>query len=112
MSFARCSPAGRGPVMPGDASLARTETNVAHAASRAKAPLLLRSQAGNMMVFGFPRRGGRGTARHAPWGGIGNPRGPGRSGTRDRFAYFPGDDAAQPGQVTKITVFAEYPREY
>lgn len=30
------------------------ETNIAHAASRAKAPLFLRSQAGNMMVFGFP----------------------------------------------------------
>jgi hypothetical protein len=31
-----------------------TETNVAHAASRAKAPLYVRNQAGNVMVFGFP----------------------------------------------------------
>ncbi len=31
-----------------------TETNMAHAASRAKAPLLVRSQAGNAIVFGFP----------------------------------------------------------
>lgn len=31
-----------------------TETNVAHAASRAKAPLFVRNQAGNVMIFGFP----------------------------------------------------------
>ena len=31
-----------------------TETNVAHAASRAKAPLFVRNQGGNVMVFGFP----------------------------------------------------------
>jgi hypothetical protein len=31
-----------------------TETNVAHASSRAKAPLFVRNQAGNVMVFGFP----------------------------------------------------------
>lgn len=31
-----------------------TETNIAHAASRAKAPLFIRNQAGNVMVFGFP----------------------------------------------------------
>lgn len=32
----------------------RSETSIAHAADRAKAPLLLRSQAGNVIVFGFP----------------------------------------------------------
>lgn len=31
-----------------------TETNTAHAASRAKAPLIVRNQVGNVMVFGFP----------------------------------------------------------
>ena len=31
-----------------------SETHVAHAASRAKVPLLLRSQSGNVIVFGFP----------------------------------------------------------
>lgn len=31
-----------------------SETSVAHAADRAKAPLLLRSQTGNTIVFGFP----------------------------------------------------------
>ena len=31
-----------------------SDTHVAHAASRAKVPLLLRSQSGNVIVFGFP----------------------------------------------------------
>jgi hypothetical protein len=32
----------------------RSETSVAHAADRAKAPLLLRGQTGNIILFGFP----------------------------------------------------------
>src|SRR5262249_33837260 len=32
----------------------RSETSIAHAADRLKAPLLLRSQSGNTIIFGFP----------------------------------------------------------
>jgi hypothetical protein len=32
----------------------RSETSIAHAADRAKAPLLMRSQTGNVIIFGFP----------------------------------------------------------
>jgi hypothetical protein len=32
----------------------QSETSMAHAADRAKAPLLLRSQSGNVIIFGFP----------------------------------------------------------